>query len=238
MSSESIPIPEEEFILSPYLMCTMCLCNLNSETGAIKIMSHPLMPVPVCLLCFDLFRTKSSEADLEEVCSWCLDGGILLQCDNISALSKNEREAPIQTCPHSFCETCLSENISKLYFTECVTNTDPWMCLVCQPSPRLDHFTQAMLKGQSNSLYRKLTDAQSSAMQSLEDEVADEQRVAIIDVLQLVIDEIDTCSRMLEESETEAKRAAIELEARATWNDAEIALKRCETATLIVPFLN
>ncbi len=111
------------------LVCTLCNHDLNHS--AYKVCPHPIIPVPLCIICkenVDVSLTKTS--DFSDLCNWCgkqeddLDSDLFL-CSNIL---ENSVE-----CPHAFCQSCLAENLGEKLADD-IKKADNWYCLVCDKS--------------------------------------------------------------------------------------------------------
>ncbi len=195
---------QHEFILSSHLNCTLCSFNLNSATKAIKIVSHPILSVPLCLLCFDEYETRRSNEseDENEVCTWCYQGGNLFVCD--------------RECQNYFCNECILRNLGQDLFNK-IQHDDHWICLVCRPSPYLDSFKTALELGIQYSIYQEsYFETQNLKTKDNADEIisslTETQLTKELDILSLIIDEIDTANKNLEEDELFAVRKNIQNE--------------------------
>jgi hypothetical protein len=133
----------EEFILDPLLMCTWCEFNLNSRSGVFKICSHPLIDVPMCVVCLENYTEEHTLIeDMSEVCAWCLHGGDLFECGN-------------DECGQCFCGECVTRWFGEKVLDE-INNDDEWLCFICKPSPALDDLSAARQSGYVASLYNDL----------------------------------------------------------------------------------
>jgi hypothetical protein len=124
----------------PYLYCTLCNHDLNHPSYL--ICSHPILGVPLCIICnqeitsSDLF---DENIEISDVCSWCGDGGELFMCSNTEG-----------NCERSFCTACLTANLESEL--ESIKNNDNWFCLCCNTEP-LVRFHKAAEIGSANSMY-------------------------------------------------------------------------------------
>lgn len=133
----------EEFILDSTLRCTLCDFNLNIASGAFKVCSHPLLHVPVCIVCIENYTKEYDPSMISEVCTWCLQGGFLFQCGD-------------EECNRCICEDCIVKWVPEVLEEINESEDDDWRCFVCQPSPTLDKLISARQKGHEASLYKGL----------------------------------------------------------------------------------
>lgn len=194
MSNES-----EDIYEIPYLLCTQCGHDLNHPLYT--IMQHPVIPVPLCVLCFDetqeryedrIADTDNNEDDSrnnEDLCSWCLNDAesTLFLCDNPDG------------CAHQFCSSCIEDNLgSKCLQT--IESNDSWLCFVCAPD-QLSGFQEAIRIGKGNSRLEELkqldTDGNTSANAT---ENLQEQKVKkIAEVLSSIVEQQQESLKRLDE---------------------------------------
>lgn len=119
------------------LYCSLCFHDLHNSSY--KICQHPLIEVPLCILCLDTISAAfNCEVDIADICSWCGEGGELLGCDE---------------CEHLFCRECISNNLGEAELLK-VVESSPWKCYVCDSSP-LDKFHKALKAGEEFSIYNE-----------------------------------------------------------------------------------
>lgn len=124
------------------LFCTQCYHPLNHHLYDIR--NHPVLSVPLCIVCYEATRKKGRGKRSEDTCTWCgrEDAGLLYLCANED------------TCDHQFCEDCIQNNLGPETLDEIKAN-DYWQCFVCRPN-QLDHLRSLGNKARERSLYVKL----------------------------------------------------------------------------------
>ena len=107
--------------------CECCLCDHKLDHYALKVCTHPTIPVPLCLLCSEELSSRlqdnEEDAETEDQCSFCgmCEQGELFICGDGT------------TCTHSFCSECLKRNLGNDFLTSLQNSDDDWTCLVCNP---------------------------------------------------------------------------------------------------------
>lgn len=130
----------------PNLYCTNCFHDLNHHLY--DTLEHPIIHVPLCILCFDDVRNSMEELpdeELEDRCSWCFDFA-----EHDLYMCANEEKG----CKSQFCDTCIRNNIGDEYL-QLVQKNDDWKCFTCDKS-QLQKFTKAIAEGKSKSVFGKL----------------------------------------------------------------------------------
>ena len=124
--------------IKDFLVCSLCEHSLDNP--AYKVCQHPLLPVPICLLCSDQFSENFKCND--DKCSWCgEESSTLVLCGGEES-----------TCEHAFCKNCLITQLGEARYSDILAD-DEWTCLYCQPSPDLDLRQRALEYGQLQSIY-------------------------------------------------------------------------------------
>jgi hypothetical protein len=186
---EQSPIPNAE--------CT--LCDHDLDNYALRVCTHPRIPVPVCLLCLEEVTDKLLDDDESvDQCSWCGDNecGTLFICGDGSK------------CKNSFCEDCLERNLGQ-NFVSSLKSEEDWLCLVCNPE-QLSKLTIAMKACAARSMYEikfKGSELQQNASSSTANAAAsDESEVLnedgddeLIARLKVVIEVSTMANRALED---------------------------------------
>jgi hypothetical protein len=139
MASES----EEDIYAVEKLYCTLCRHDLNHTIY--QIFRHPVLEVPLCIICHqtlwesDLF---ADTVDTSELCTWCGDGGDLFLCDDA------------EKCNRAFCRDCLTANLGE-GAVQIIEEADRWFCLCCIEHPTMAAFARALQQGTENSVYNQ-----------------------------------------------------------------------------------
>ena len=125
--------------------CSVCHHGFGDST--LKVCKHPILDVPTCVICHDMFNEKWVNADQndsggKDICSWC--GGD--ECGHLFICGDGA------TCPHSFCEECIKENLGVEKLKE-IDEIQEWICLKCEQGPLKD-LQESLERGLANSIYR------------------------------------------------------------------------------------
>ncbi len=144
----------------PGLICTLCFHDLNHRSY--KVCEHPILPVPLCILCNDTAKEIfDKEYDSSEICNWCGDGGDMLICSKVSITGVE--------CGRAFCRDCISNNLGPLKL-EAIDQSDDWFCLLCDPA-QLQIFANVVDNAQANSIFAD-DDASNSQSEHSEAQLA------------------------------------------------------------------
>ena len=179
--------------LSPIPNAECTLCDHDLDNYALRVCTHPRIPVPVCLLCLEEVTEKLLDDDESaDQCSWCgeNDSGTLFICgDGIK-------------CKNSFCEDCLRRNLGQNFITSLNTEDD-WLCLVCNPE-QVSKLTIAMKTCAARSMYeikfKESEPQQNASSASDESEILDEDGDdELIARLKVVIEVSTMANRALED---------------------------------------
>ena len=113
---------------SPHQINIQCsLCEFILEDNVFKVCEHPLISVPLCMLCLEdiQIRLRDDEIIVDDRCSWCFrdDADEVLICGDGT------------NCCHNFCYSCISRNLGVEYVTELKSSETDWTCFVCEPEP-------------------------------------------------------------------------------------------------------
>jgi hypothetical protein len=155
--------------------CTICGFEFDGP-GLERIFQHPILPVPVCAVCFDeLDRDEILNETREfEFCIWCGEGGELLLCDS---------------CPYSICEVCIRNQLGSPTL-ELFRDSSPWNCLECDSSP-LASFQKFLHLQSDEEIFPKSLESSLSLLSSVEDEILQCQHLHDdAEALDRVLDEI------------------------------------------------
>lgn len=185
------------------LYCTLCYHDLNHFLY--NIYKHPILGVPLCILCYDKFILQSDdEQSVSDICSWCMsDDSELYICRDGNQ------------CSHSFCYDCLNNNFGKS-FIQNLKKIDLWTCLVCDPKP-LEGLKRGYQQGLEQSIYHN--QSLISAIPEIENENQIKNEVDPIiqmdlDLLNALVEESDESFARLEQESLEEKEAQIRDELR------------------------
>jgi hypothetical protein len=124
----------------PYLICTLCDHDLNNSVYL--VCTHPFLQVPICILCSDELN-ENNDDDINDICSWCFDGGELLICDDGN------------NCNHSFCSSCIEKYLGIDVLNNIKSN-DNWNCFVCNNKQLID-YKEALEYSLKQSIYTDIT---------------------------------------------------------------------------------
>lgn len=157
--------------------CTICGFDFDGP-GLERIFQHPVLPVPVCAVCYDGLDqeelTNGTGAGEFEFCIWCGEGGELLLCDS---------------CPRSVCEMCIQNQLGSSTL-ERFRDLSPWNCLACDSSP-LASFQDSLHLQSDEKLFPESLESSLSLLSSVEDEILQCQHLHDDDdALNLVLDVI------------------------------------------------
>ena len=127
----------------PNADCTLCSHNLDHF--AVRISSHPRLPVPICLLCLEDVTRKFEdveEDDSSDQCSWCgdFDRGELFICGDGSS------------CKHCFCTHCVETNLGSSFLSNLQKSEENWSCFVCD-TQQVISLTTALTECAARSMY-------------------------------------------------------------------------------------
>jgi hypothetical protein len=165
------------------LFCTICYHDLNHH--AYKICAHPLLDVPLCLICHDELESFSETENFEsDQCDWCQasDYDVFI-CEDASC------------CKHQFCSGCLENNLGS-NFVKNVNSQDLWKCLVCNPRP-LAELRVALKAGMLQSHFHKLSATSTSF--TTDSQERDEDQIAVyIGLIEMMAEEANEASQQLE----------------------------------------
>lgn len=133
----------EQIAEIPNADCTLCSHNLDHF--ALRISSHPRIPVPVCLLCLEDVTKKFEdveEDDSNDQCSWCgdFDKGELFICGDGTS------------CKHYFCPNCIETNLGSAFLSNLRASDENWSCFVCD-TQQVSDLTTALTECIARSMY-------------------------------------------------------------------------------------
>ena len=139
------------------LFCTICNHDLNHTSYRICV--HPILDVPLCVICHDDIHKSGKSSNgiiittiiiyythyhytielitstdpevLQDLCSWCADGGNLHQCDNNDCNSSSSGGEGGGGCNLNWCSDCISNNINDDELKK-IDECDQWNCFKCQ----------------------------------------------------------------------------------------------------------
>ena len=198
----------EEIYAVDKLFCTICQHDLNHPLYLIR--SHPILSVPLCIICHeDILKSElfDEDADVSDFCTWCGDGGDLLLCSD-------EKH-----CNRAFCRDCLTTNLGNDVVKE-IEHADDWKCLCCDTSV-LTPFTAALEFGTANSVYNQpLSESNNNTNETKKDNGdnsdSDENPEAArgMYILQSIVKECDNMTNTLSETALNDKIAQIRDELR------------------------
>lgn len=127
-----------------HVYCTKCEISLHNPIY--QIFEHPLLPVALCIVCFDELDKSSpvgfigDEEDLTELCSWCGGDGLLHLCDN-------------DDCGRAICATCIRDHLGEEELQE-VEASESWRCYCCNPQP-LEYLSKSMRAAMEASFFNE-----------------------------------------------------------------------------------
>jgi hypothetical protein len=130
----------------PNLHCTNCFHDLNHHLY--DTLQHPILEVPLCILCYDDVRNSMeelSDEELEDRCCWCFEFA-----EQDLFICANEDKG----CKSQFCDACIRNNLGEEYLRT-IQNNDEWKCFTCDTS-QLKKFAKAIADGKSKSVFGKL----------------------------------------------------------------------------------
>jgi len=126
--------------------CTICGKD-DSEKG-VEFVGHPALPVAVCKVCEEDYRSTIFEQDEDGddiACRWCCNGGELYLCDK---------------CHRGFCKECVRGNLGEHVVQE-IDQIDSWKCFFCIPTP-LEPLKEQLINWQKNASQRKQNEKKKS----------------------------------------------------------------------------
>lgn len=184
--------------LSPIPNAECTLCDHDLDNYALRVCTHPRIPVPVCLLCLEDVTDKLLDDESEDQCSWCggNESGTLFICGDGSK------------CKNLFCEDCLDRNLGRGFVCS-LKDEEDWLCLVCNPE-QVSKLTIAMKACAARSMYeikfkgselqqQDLSSTANAAAPSESDSSNEDGEDELIARLKVVIEVSTVANRALED---------------------------------------